>query len=118
MCTRRVIAAVAIVLLVVLVVALAAFALTRIPDFHGLGQFGGWRMMGGYGRIGGWHLLGAGLLPLLFILGLVFLFAWLVGANGSQRRTDDSALQILRERYARSEITKDEFDQMRRDLQA
>jgi uncharacterized membrane protein len=28
----------------------------------------------------------------------------------------DGALQILRERYAKGEITKEQFDQMRRDL--
>ncbi len=38
---------------------------------------------------------------------------------GSNRgwREEDRALQLLRERYARGEITKEQFDQMSNDLE-
>ena len=39
---------------------------------------------------------------------------WLARATGRSRR--DAAVQILRERYARGEIGKDEFDAKLRDL--
>jgi putative membrane protein len=42
---------------------------------------------------------------------------WLFSGSSSQSRgTDNRALEILKERYARGEIGKDEFDQKRRDL--
>jgi putative membrane protein len=37
---------------------------------------------------------------------------------GSPTQTRDQALEILRERYARGEISKDEFNSMRQDLTA
>ena len=50
----------------------------------------------------------------LVIVGLIVGIRWLLG----QRREPqgDSALEILRQRYARGEINKDEFEARRRDL--
>jgi putative membrane protein len=51
----------------------------------------------------------------LIILGIVVLAKWLFG--GSARNSEgDRALTILRERYARGEIDKAEFDARKRDL--
>jgi putative membrane protein len=52
----------------------------------------------------------------LVIAGLVGGLRWLA----SQRRSpvNDPALAILRERYARGEINREEFEARRRDLQA
>ena len=36
--------------------------------------------------------------------------------NHSTRPSSDGALEILKERYARGEITKDQYDSMQRDL--
>jgi len=44
------------------------------------------------------------------------LVKWLVGGKGDSRTGGDRALDILRERYARGEIDKDEFDTRKRDL--
>ena len=50
----------------------------------------------------------------LVIAGLVLGVRWLAGlAQGTGR---DEALEILRQRYARGEIDKQEFDTRRRDL--
>ena len=68
--------------------------------------------------------------PLFFIFGF-FAFFWIVrwlffpwrwgyGGWGYRRRYwhyGDEAYNILRERYARGEITKEQFEQMARDLQ-
>jgi len=77
-------------------------------------------MMGGFG--GGGMLFG-GLLMLVFwaliIGGAVWLVVWLMrGGQGSsliasQRETP---LDILKARYAKGEITKEQFEQMKRDL--
>lgn len=50
----------------------------------------------------------------LLIVGIVLLVRWLLG-QGRENRTD-SALEILRQRYARGEINKEEFETKRKDL--
>jgi putative membrane protein len=52
----------------------------------------------------------------LIIVALVLAIRWLIG-QGKDSRTD-SAAEILRQRYARGEINKEEFDAKRRDLSA
>jgi len=48
------------------------------------------------------------------IAGVVLAIRWLV-TQGRESRPD-SALEILRQRYARGEINKEEFDARKRDL--
>ena len=52
----------------------------------------------------------------LVICGVVFGIRWLVRQGGEDR--SDRALEILRERYARGEIGREEFEARRRDLEA
>lgn len=51
----------------------------------------------------------------LIVLGLIFLIRWLVGVTKTTK-TEESALDILKKRYARGEINKEEFEQKKRDL--
>ncbi len=66
---------------------------------------------------GAWGL-GMMLMMLLFwVLVIVGLFAgirWLLGQSRDSR--SDSALEILRQRYARGEINREEFESKKRDL--
>jgi len=70
---------------------------------------------------GGW-LLG-GLMMLIFWGGLIILVFFLARAfagSGNQRQgasTDETALDILKKRYARGELSKEEFESIRRDLE-
>ena len=78
-------------------------------------------MMGGYGMMGegGWWLGWVFMLLvwLLVLGGVVALAKWIFGTSfGANRGSDRRAIEILRERYARGEIDKAEFDQKRRDL--
>ena len=70
-----------------------------------------------WGLSGPWHL-GIMLLMLAFwgavIAGVVLSIRWL--RSQGERRGSDPALEILRQRYARGDISKEEFDAKRRDL--
>lgn len=68
---------------------------------------GGW--MGGCGGIG---ML---LFSAILIVGIVFLVRHLT-ARGPTRAGEDAPLDILKRRYARGEISREEFERMRKDL--
>jgi hypothetical protein len=48
-------------------------------------------------------------------VGIVLAIRWLL-RQGREPRSD-SALEILRQRYARGDLTKDDFDRMKKELQ-
>ena len=50
----------------------------------------------------------------LVIVGLLVAIRWLIARGRSQQ--SDAALNILRERYARGEINKEEFESKKKDL--
>jgi len=76
---------------------------------------------GGFGWMGAAMLfnfvLGLGLLALA-VVGVIFAVRWLAGAWGDspRDRSGDDALEIVRTRYARGEISREEFDRLRREL--
>lgn len=55
---------------------------------------------------------------LLIIFGIIKLIRWLVKADRSSRveKEENSAMRILKERYARGEISKEEFEEKKRIL--
>ena len=79
-----------------------------------------WGEMGTMGWGWGWGMLGAAHMVLwwvLIILGIAVLAKWLFRSSTPDgRATGGNALEILKERYARGEIGKDEFEQKKRDL--
>ena len=70
------------------------------------------------GWMGGFWGVGMMFMMLVFwvlvIAAIVFGVRWLI-SEGKERR-GDSALEILRQRYARGEINKEEFEAKKRDL--
>lgn len=85
-------------------------------------------MMYGYGEYGPWGW-GFGLLPMLMmvvfwaavIVGIVVLIRWVWGQTTrapSSLPGAESALDILKKRYARGEINREEFEEKKRDLGA
>ena len=75
----------------------------------------GWRMHPLWGW--GW---GIGMMAMMLLFWGLMIFAgvagirWLIGQSKAPRR--DSAMEILRERFARGEIDKDEFETKKREL--
>lgn len=81
---------------------------------HGGGYGGG--MMGGMGGLGGFGMLGGGmLLWSLLLVGLVLALVYGVG-RGNRIERGDTALAELRERYARGELSDEEFESRRASL--
>ncbi len=80
------------------------------------------------GAWGSWWALMMGLAGLLWLLVLIAIVAavvWLVRAGSSRgegarllpgRPATDAPLDILRRRYAAGELSRDEFDRMKREL--
>ncbi|MEE9203470.1 MAG: SHOCT domain-containing protein [Nitrospirales bacterium] len=70
----------------------------------------GWMPMMGFG------MLFMALFWVALIVGVVLVVKRLMGQGGASR--EDSALDILKKRYARGEINKQEFEERKRDLLA
>ncbi|MFW6428575.1 MAG: SHOCT domain-containing protein [Desulfosalsimonas sp.] len=99
---------------------LSLFCITG-PAFAQGGRYGDWHMgpgmMGGMGWFGGIFMIA---FWILVIIGLVLLIKWLLvqtrSGDSSGSNAPSSALEILRERYARGEIDKKEFEEKKKDL--
>jgi putative membrane protein len=100
------------VVAVVVIVVVAAFSMVTMMGGYG------WRgMMGSgmmpFGGMGfGWPILWASVFVIILLVGLYFVF------TGFRREEEPSTkpVEILKERYARGEITSEEFQKMKRDL--
>jgi len=69
---------------------------------------------GGYGWMGGLGM-GLGMVLWIVVVGLI-IWAGISLLNRPTQRREDSALEILKLRYARGEISQAEFEQARQDL--
>lgn len=76
-------------------------------------------MMDGYGMMYdyGWIYM---ILGMLLIVGIVLLIVWLVrqsstGSTGSIEK-GETALDILKKRYAKGEISKEDYERMKSDI--
>lgn len=64
-----------------------------------------------------WMLLCA-FFGVILLAGIVLLIVWVTKmlVKGGSKRDAETALDILKKRYARGEITSEEFERMRRDI--
>ena len=74
----------------------------------------------GYGMYGGSHMMSpfSGGLMLVLLLALVFIILTRIGRKSptSGSAHEDSALEILKKRYARGEVNKEEYERIKRDI--
>ena len=78
-------------------------------------------ILGGFG-MGGYGMMGAGmgfgfLFMLLFWGAIIWVAVSLINANQGSKKDDSDSMAILKGRYAKGEITKKEFEGMKRDIQ-
>ena len=95
----------------VIMVFLLPFSVTAYAD----GKDGdeGWHMMEG------WNMMGGGFFMGLFWILVIGVVVYLL-VNFSKRQgpeTKETPLDILKKRYAQGDISKEEYEQMKRDLQ-
>lgn len=88
------------------VILLVVGAVLLLPFLTGGGMMSGFGMMGGVMFL--WPILLIGLI-LVLVMGL---------GDQSETRDRDAALTVLRERYARGELSDEEFEERRRQLRS
>jgi len=88
--------------------------------------YGNWSSLGSWGWMGGIFMM---LFWILIVFGFIYFFIWLArgngemgccGGHGHEHKDEigkNSALAILKERYAKGEIDKKEFDEKKKDLE-
>ena len=82
------------------------------------GRYNDWHT--GYGMMHGWGLGGIGMIVwILLIVGVFILIKWIVqtvtGGNAKSKQSP-SAMDILKQRYAKGEIDKARFESMKKDI--
>mgnify|MGYP001309567466 CR=1 FL=1 len=96
----------------VLLIAIAAFLLASSSCYYPSGQhmMYDWRHVAwGYGGVFMWLIL-------LVVIGVVVYFV-VRGGKWPGMGGGDTPLDILKKRYARGEITKEDFERMKRELE-
>lgn len=66
--------------------------------------------------LGGWGMM---IFWIIVVIAIIFLVRWLAGQGRTSSGTSEkqeSALDILKKRYAKGEIDKEEFERKKRDL--
>lgn len=76
-----------------------------------------WGLMGAFGAMMPLMLLSTLLFWLAVILGIVAFVRWAAGLPWGRGEQAGDALELARRRYARGEISREEFERLRDDLQ-
>jgi putative membrane protein len=105
---------------IVVIVVVGVFSMITMMGGYGWGSMMGGGMMGpgmmGWDGIGyGWWMpLGGLIFLILLIVGLYLLFS---AYHRSEQISGTSAIEILKERYAKGEITEEQYQKMKKELE-
>lgn len=96
-------------------ILLILFSPLTVSAHYDGGDFYGHHMnMGGFGFFGG------GIFMLLFwilvIIGIIYLVKFMADSNKSKEKESGGTVEILKQRYAKGDISKEEFEKMKKDL--
>ena len=73
-------------------------------------------MWGAHEGMGWWMVFGMVWMVVFWVL-IIWLIVWGIGqVSGGGRRSEDDPVEIARRRYARGEITREQFEQLQHDL--
>jgi len=100
-----------------LLIMTAGLLMSCARDGFGPGEPGGWGPMMHYGYGYGYGGMFMGLLFFILIVVLVYFVIQAITAKGRPPIPPESPLDILKKRYAKGEITKEEFEKIKKDLE-
>ena len=63
-----------------------------------------------------WMSGGMWFMPLIGISIILFILFSIFGRNNNSNEVKESAMEILKKRYVKGEISKEEFEQMKKDI--
>ena len=117
---RSIIAIIAVVIAVAVILMAVFASLSSTNPYYGYGGNSGYYggMMGGYGGVSMLFMIPIGLIVLL-VIGYVIWRAVGWGSCGNGGHTghySSDAMEIVRQRYARGEISKEQYEQMTKDI--
>ncbi len=78
------------------------------------GLYNGYESWGWGNMMGFWS---SGLMMILFWAAVIYFIVWLVRNNKMNGTDNKKTLDILKERYAKGEIDKKEFEEKKKDLE-
>jgi putative membrane protein len=74
----------------------------------------GWPGMMGFGGFG---MIFGFIFFVAILVGIIFLIVWLVKRSGSTNTVkNNNSLEILKYRYAKGELTKEQYDSIKKDI--
>lgn len=91
----------------------SAFAQNDFTDCHGMWNWGG--MMGWSGWFWPMMILWV-VLWILGIVALILFLRWVFTYGSKETGKEQNALDIIKERYAKGEINKEKYEEMKKDL--
>lgn len=93
-----------------------AGAIPFLANAQMMGWGNGWGMNGYWGG-GSWIMAIIGIIFwVVIIIGIVYLIRWLLMGGHQRWESHNSGIDILKQRYAKGEISKEEFEEKMKDL--